>query len=124
VSHGWVLFGVLWRGWCGGVRHVTAWLGKARYGVAGGREEENMNRIRRRTTCTVPGHGTRCIAVWERGEGAGEHYRSTEERLAMEFEEIAEGWVSPTTVEHWLAELRERAAQRRRTMPDYPDPPE
>jgi hypothetical protein len=43
--------------------------------------------MRRRTTCTVPGHGTRCIAVWERGPD--DYCRTTEERLALRLEEIA-----------------------------------
>lgn len=44
-------------------------------------------RIRRRTTCPVPGHGTRCEPSRERAKY--DYYRSTEERLAMEFELLA-----------------------------------
>jgi hypothetical protein len=73
-----------------------------------------MRWIRRRTHCRVPGHGTHCLAVWENGND-GQHYRTTEERMAMEYEMTAEGRVA------WL---REAAAERARTMPDYPDPPE
>lgn len=47
--------------------------------------------IRRLTHCNVPGHGTNCLAVWERGNswhepGIETHSRCTEERLALEFE--------------------------------------
>jgi len=44
--------------------------------------------IRRRTTCTVPGHGTRCEPAREKDT---DHYRCTEERLALEYELVAEG---------------------------------
>lgn len=45
-------------------------------------------RIRRRTTCTVPGHGTHCEPSAEKDN---HHCRTTEERLAMNYELDANG---------------------------------
>lgn len=42
-----------------------------------------MTRIRRRTTCSVPGHGTWCDPSRERDNL---HSRGTEERLALLYE--------------------------------------
>ena len=46
-----------------------------------------MNVIRRKTTCPVPGHGTRCEVSRERG---GRFPRPTETRLVMRYETIAD----------------------------------
>lgn len=46
-----------------------------------------MHLIRRRTTCRVPGHGTRCEVAYEKPT---RFERSTEERQALEFEQFAE----------------------------------
>jgi hypothetical protein len=51
--------------------------------------------IRRRTTCRVPGHGTRCEVAHEK---PSRFERCTEERLALEFEEAAERTDSPPSV--------------------------
>jgi len=40
--------------------------------------------LRKRSTCSVPGHGTRCEVARE--IGASRYARTTEKRLAMEFE--------------------------------------
>lgn len=44
--------------------------------------------IRRRTTCSVPEHGTRCEVSQEK---ADRYPRCLEERLALEYERVAEG---------------------------------
>ena len=47
------------------------------------------DRRRRLTHCSVPGHGTCCVASEER---QGDRYvRCTEERMAMDYETQAEG---------------------------------
>ena len=62
-----------------------------------------MNHLRKRTTCTVPGHGARCVVAQEKDHWYG---RSTEERMAMEFEERADeelvrGYVSQLWAGDW-----------------------
>lgn len=51
--------------------------------------EVAVNLIRVRTHCSVPGHGTRCVVAQECRDN-GRHYRSMEERLALEFELAAD----------------------------------
>lgn len=46
-------------------------------------------KLRPRTNCPLPGHGTRCeVARERRGDF---YYRTTEKRLALGYERVAEG---------------------------------
>lgn len=45
--------------------------------------------IRRRTTCPVPGHGTRCEVAEEKDT---RYPRATEEWLALKWERLADGY--------------------------------
>lgn len=48
-----------------------------------------MIRYRRRTHCTIAGHGTRCEAARERADG-GRYARATERTLALHHEREAD----------------------------------
>lgn len=83
-----------------------------------GPEGVDVTEIRRRTTCAVPGHGTRCEVAQEKPT---RFVRGRTERMALQFEETASGVAvmgASGELERALDRERERetAAQRQRVL--------